>query len=693
MAEEPPVPTLWVPPHVEFEELQKRFRESQSAQLVRIDGDTFIYEKVPDTLAKSVNERLPVGQPYRLAPLPNGVGTYLGVREKHTARMPADVLRLITLRNPVVAAAFRRRQNQIAAFAKKPRYDGDTGMQVVMRDQTARMTPAAKQRAEEIWTVLREGGFRRPKPGTGGRGERAVWNAEGSEKAPGLQQAIRALVWDSLVLDAAAFRIEVGQNEKKYPVAWWAPVDASLIRYTVTEETGKQAVRDSWGSGQDPYKPEIRPATRPAFVMLEPDNLGVQREFQWNELAYLVRNPRTDYRVQGYGLPELEMLVDIVTGLLNGIHFNTNYFDENHIPPGIISLVGDYNDTTLQAFRLQLKMMVGGPGQFWKVPILTAKEGSGAASYVPIRQTMDGTGMFWKDWILACGSWICALIGMDSTEINMVNLGTSQSALGNSNPVGKIESTQESGLEPMVVQVCDFFDENIVRRIDEDFALEPAGLSRRDQAEEQASSAHRMQFALATPNRELARADEKPIRDPLDPALWRAVRKAVAEEKGIDVHDLDRMEDEDLEQLCVDAYEEADGEWAKWPDAPVGNLAALQVWMAEHKIGQEQPGMDGMPPGMADPNDPTAQNGAPDAQDGQEMASDPSAGPMGPGGAPGGPANGGLQPGGAPATMGAPSTGATPFPNLGGGAVPSSDQPFGKSLRGLGRRARAFLLR
>src|SRR5215831_11726615 len=550
MSEPATSPELWMPASARQQLLQKSL-VAAGAKVIRDgddtytmvkmggSGDEFYYLPIEDQVAADLNRRLakargdhdPIPQEYNLAQLPTSIGMFAGVKEPNQRwRTAYDLLREIPRRNPVISKAIGRRQDQAAAFGRPSRKkDAGTkpGFDLEMRDEASKPTPAALKKMTEIKKLLYRGGYPREHPETG---EEAVWDAEFSEQAPRLDQALRLLVWDSITFDAAAFRMEVGENEKKYPVVFFKPVDASLIRYTVTPETGRYATPASKTyASSEVYRPEIRKGLRTEFVMLDTGCTRILREFAWNELAYLTRNSRTDMRQAGYGVSMLEELVDIISGILFGISFNNNYFNSNHIPPMILALKGaDWKPQVIQAFQQQLRVMCGGPGAFFAMPIISSESPTAAAEVIPLRQ-MDGVGMFWREWLLFTISLVAGRLGFDPAELNAVVFGSSENALAQQQPLGKIQYARESGLIPLINDLFNWIDRYIVLRIEPDFRLTATGLNPIDPNEERAARQDRMQWGTSTPNMERALKDEVPLRFALDQDLWREVRETVAE--------------------------------------------------------------------------------------------------------------------------------------------------------------------
>ena len=67
--------------------------------------------------------------------------------------------------------------------------------------------------------------------------------------------------------------------------------------------------------------------------------------FTAKELAFGVRNPRTNINLQPYGFSELEMLIQQVTSHLYAEEYNSKYFSQGGTTKGIINIKSDPNGT------------------------------------------------------------------------------------------------------------------------------------------------------------------------------------------------------------------------------------------------------------------------------------------------------------------------------------------------------------
>ena len=178
-------------------------------------------------------------------------------------------------------------------------------------------------------------------------GENSKW-----EQTDDLSDFVRKIVRDSLILDQMTFecvRDRLGNLKKYYAV------DASLIRILdaqdprYAEEWKKWRVNGFLPQYAQVWNSQIlkNPITKEPIIY-----------YPW-ELAYGVRNKTTNIRINGYGVSEQEVLIDIMTWTLWGMQYNGNFFKQGSQPKGFINIKNPgTNNTTLNEFRSNWRQMM-----------------------------------------------------------------------------------------------------------------------------------------------------------------------------------------------------------------------------------------------------------------------------------------------------------------------------------------------
>lgn len=245
---------------------------------------------------------------------------------------------------------------------------------------------------------------------------------------------------------------EVVENRKGEPCEWFA-VDASTIRLA---DTASAYLNED-------LEDQIR------YVQIYDGQ--VIAEFNQNELCFGVRNPRTDIRIFGYGVSELEMLIPTITSLLWGFEYNQRFFSQGSAPKGIINLKGTIPDKQLQQFRRHWYQMLTSVENAWRTPILSAED----LQYVNLQQSSrDMEFNAWLDFLIKIA---CSMYQMNPVEVNFQygNVGQRQS-LQESNNKEKITESRERGLRPLLRFIAEKINQYIVWPINESFEFAFVGL-------------------------------------------------------------------------------------------------------------------------------------------------------------------------------------------------------------------------
>lgn len=505
-----------------------------------------------------------------------------GILDDGTPHLDAYTERRLAYRNLIVAGIIQTKLNQVAEHFRRPMGDKDIGARIRMKDASASLTPGAVARIKELENILFRGGMITEHPDTG---EPAVWDGHYEQKADPLSVAIRKLTLDTLILDRIFVSIEGSVklgSRRRNPVMYWKAEDAALIR--MTSRDYRPRIR------QELYNQE-RGTSAVSYVMLSPDlEWQILREYAWDEGAIAFRNPRTDFASFGYGRSEVEMCLDALVGILYGMNANKEYFDSNHIPPGILAITGAFGEDQLRLLRQQFHQEIGMPGSFWEFPIIQLNPVPGAGTQgVNWLQVQDRAhqDVIFEKYIKLCIAIVCAIFQIQPEEIGFSGFGRNEGALNNPDPESIVVQSQSKGLLPLVLFLCDFLSRTIVEAIDPDFELTIQGLSARYNPEIQAleqTNLLRQQRGLSM-NQIAALNDEPPIYDPLDLTLWRKIDKAVRDEEAKGKR---AFANEATRRAAVATmYEEQGGKLGSYPDAPA-HPVLYQIWMAEHQAEQQE---------------------------------------------------------------------------------------------------------
>lgn len=409
-----------------------------------------------DYLLKSTNRLEPLQKEEKTKPksaIIEPMSNLMGVRHKPTP-IPYSTLRRMA-QVPAIAAIINTRLNQVARYARRPRFDGDTGFKVVLKDRNRKMTEAARKLAFKYEEFFLNTGFVRNR-----------------KRKDNFNHFLRKITRDSLVLDAMAW--ENVPNLKGDLAEVWA-VDAATIELVLDAPTGEL--------GQPPvYIPVTQAGRKNAGEIAYVQRVDGQivAEYTEEELAYALRNPRTDLDYAGFGLSELETLIEIVTGIVNGVRYNTTYFNHSHLPQGVLEIIGRYEEEHLEAFKRHWQVLTSGAQGKWAVPILAMEDGQGF-KFTPFKNS--NKDMEFNQFLEFLFNIACAVYQIDPNEVGFKSWTSGRSMSQTDNTEAKIEQSRDKGFAPLMNFLSDTFNSEIMDRIDPEFAFTWVGLDEQDEAQ------------------------------------------------------------------------------------------------------------------------------------------------------------------------------------------------------------------
>jgi hypothetical protein len=347
-------------------------------------------------------------------------------------------------RIPVIGAIIQTRVNQIADFAHPQPDPYSLGYRIRHRDLKHVQTKKDDRIVREITEVIERAGG-------------PYWYG-------GFEGFLRSLVRDSMTYDQANFEVIRDRSGRPWG---FVPVDPSTIRRAKPPEKGE------------------REGT------LDPDDVSfvqivgkrIVTEFDRNELAWCIRRPRSWIYANGYGYPELEELMTVVTNILNAETFNAVNFTNGIHARTILGLKSSMDEGMFKAFKREVVALMSGVGNSRRVPIVQLDpEFKEELAAIPLdRSNREMEYREWLNWLLKV---ICGGFQMDPAEIGFVfgNEGQSSSLAGSS--VGdRVSLSREKGLRPLLRAIAHWLNEWVVQPFNEDYMIEFTGFDSATEAE------------------------------------------------------------------------------------------------------------------------------------------------------------------------------------------------------------------
>jgi len=365
-------------------------------------------------------------------------GTAPGGYKMRPSQFGSFHLRLMVEQTPLINAIILRRQRVIGRFLRTVERNRDLGFEVRRNDETGTVKPrkGPEETALEQF-VLHSGWERTPRK-------------RQQLKHDTLTTFMTKSLRDILTLDAWAIETVPTNNGKS--LFGYHAVDASTV-YLASEE-GYQ--------GDD----EI-------IAVQIVDGMPVTK-YNADEMAYLTMNPRSDVSFGGYGYAPPEMVVKVVTGYLNALTYNLRGFDANAIPKGLLTIFGSFDQNQLNGFRQQWNAMVRGVNNAWSLPVMVSDSKESSATYTKFDN--EFTDMYFAKWMILLTSIICAVYGMDPTEIYAESFHAGRSSLSGSDTAERLADARDTGLEPLMSFLENGMTDYLLSRVAPDYVFRFYGL-------------------------------------------------------------------------------------------------------------------------------------------------------------------------------------------------------------------------
>ncbi|AYP68576.1 portal protein [Exiguobacterium phage vB_EalM-132] len=427
-----------------------------------------------ETLEKS--ER--VQAPQSIVEDPLALINAMGFKDK-PARVTYDTLRKMANRNSVISAVIQTRVNQVSTFTQPARYTKDgVGFEIKLRDPKKKPTDDQKATMLAIEAFIENCGY--------------SYNPHRDD----FDTFVRKVVRDSLTYDQLTF--EVVPDRMGRPAEIYA-VDASTVRAAKIESDNVEGyiTPDNYFNNADN---EIK------WVQVV-DNKIIS-EFTGNELAFAIRNPRTDINIHPYGFSELEILIHQVTAHLWAEEYNSRFFSQGGTTKGILNLKGqNVSKPQLDAFRRQWTAQLAGMTGAWKTPVVSVE----GLEYINVSQS--NREMEYEMWLNYLINIVCAVYQIDPAEINFPNrggAGGSGGGLGEGGIEDRLKSSKDKGLRPLLRFVESVVNRHIIRRFSSEYTFNFVGLNGESE-QERMEKANKAVRSFKTINEVRAANDEPPL--------------------------------------------------------------------------------------------------------------------------------------------------------------------------------------
>lgn len=284
-----------------------------------------------------------------------------------------------------------------------------------------------------------------------------------------LQEFVSKIMLDSLTLDQLAF--EMVRN-RMWELQKFRAVDASLIRFLDSVDPRQREVFEQYR-----FKGHL-----PRYCMVWDEMIlhnPITKEpilyYPW-ELGFGIRNKTSDVRRNGYGVSELETLVNIITWILWGFSYNANFFSQGSQPKGFINIKNpNISNSTLQEFRQAWTQTMAGVGNSHRTPVINGID----LEWVDL-QKLSNRDMEFNEWIKFLIIMTCSVYRIDPSELGF-NFKESQQIFGQDGQRERLKHSREKGLKPLLIFLQGIITKYIVSELDENYEFAFTGIEVEDE--------------------------------------------------------------------------------------------------------------------------------------------------------------------------------------------------------------------
>jgi len=374
-----------------------------------------------------------------------------------------DVLRRVSYQLSLIGAIIKVRVDQVAAFARPYRENKQIGFAIRHKNETHIPTEGERQAMLEMEQFVMNCGW--------GKNRYSQYPREN------FGNFLKKFVRDSLTYDQGCFEVVPDTFGRPFE---FRPVDAATIRLAATYDgyRGEEPLKFRSRDFTDKWKKEYG-------ENFELDGEGVytvqllhgriENIFTHNDMAFCIRNPRSDVWVNGYGFAEIEMCLNTVLRALWAEEYNARNFRQGSMAQGILNFKGDqFDPKEIEAFRRVWQSDIAGVENAHRVPVIQVPEG---VEFVKMQNA--NSEMEYQRWLEYLIKIICSAYEIDPSEVNfdlVSGAGGSAGPLFESKHEWKIKHSKDKGLRPLLGWVAEQLSTYVIDPLDPNMYLDFVGL-------------------------------------------------------------------------------------------------------------------------------------------------------------------------------------------------------------------------
>jgi hypothetical protein len=301
----------------------------------------------------------------------------------------------------------------------------------------------------------------------------------------GIKDLVSRLIQAELIIDRKVIRRYHRQDGKGYASFHWLPgdtiknVDESVREWAKKNEPSGKVSQDtmtkmSYSSGFD--------IAKSAYVQMV-DGMVVEA-YTEDEISVHISNPSDELNKWGYGESRLEISLDLTTTLLYAWTYNKELFKTNY-PENILTVAGDFDKEGLDSFKQHILGEAGGPKNNWRLPVISTGTGADAQSFkVETHKLRESPkDMLFDELFRFMIMFKCAAYGAHPTVLNFSADQGTGSHMSTHDPAGEIAESKEHGLKPSLLDLCEWWTQDLIKPRYDDLKLVLTGFDNEDEKE------------------------------------------------------------------------------------------------------------------------------------------------------------------------------------------------------------------
>lgn len=325
-------------------------------------------------------------------------------------KIPDRLLRMIEIKNGIVASVITLRIQQIIEFSNISHNKDIPGWEIVLKDPDATLNSKQKQQKEFL--------------------EKLFWHTKVSDyngMVPHhgtIKDMMTKYVRDRILIDKVCWEIE--RNQKGEAIAIWVLDGATILPVLPGGFYGSTA---QIGYGVSPGYNKLTDAIRLTKIANIPpveeiqyvqelffgsSGGGISAAFRTSDLIYDLSNEINDVRYYKQGLSVTEKANMAIVAFINALTFNSNGLSRGSIPKIALSMGKDsgYTQEQLEDAQDEWAANLAAMDGQWNIPLLNGD--ARVLNLFPNNREME-----YQKYMEFTGALTCAIMGVDSAEIGL----------------------------------------------------------------------------------------------------------------------------------------------------------------------------------------------------------------------------------------------------------------------------------